>query len=105
MFNKERLEQVKEDIINGLQENKDLIESSKIDLEKLLIKNEIYLRCSKLSDENEKYKSDMEFINKRIIIHESHIAEFIDTIHDYEIELEILKDIINKQNNDTTEHP
>ena len=85
----ERFLQLKADMKNKLQEIKDLLQNTRIDIEKLFIKNEIYNRCLQTHNMAERYKRKIECNKDMIKRFEYNIIEYIDTIKDFEFELNI----------------
>ncbi|MFT4146005.1 MAG: hypothetical protein QM644_16250 [Mobilitalea sp.] len=94
MINYENILLVKIDMENQLRETKDLLKTTRIDMEKLIIKNEIYDRCLKTVDMLDLWKRKIVWNNDSIKRYDSNIAEYIDTIKEFEIELNILETII-----------
>lgn len=94
MVNYESLIMVKADMENELQETKDLLLTTRIDIEKLIVKNEIYNRSLQTQNKMEQYKRKIAWNNDIIKRYECNVAEYIDTINEFENELDTLKTMI-----------
>jgi hypothetical protein len=99
MIDQERLLQVKTDMTNDLQETKDLLQNTRNDREKKFIQNEIYKRCLQTDNMMERYIRKIEINKDMINRFDNNINEYINTIKEFEFEINTLETIIRENNN------